>query len=279
MVQELKVNEAGGGRESVHRYGPMCVLTNADAATVRANVSYSLAYVIEEFEKFTQNGSGWGVEVVEKIDLRIDRYQPGRGASYLPSPAWINAKKCTINVQNEDNECFRYALISAIDRPEKNAHRVTSYKKPERRNIFKLAGIEMPAPATDSTFKRFEAQNPGYSLLVYRCPIQSTDRDDLCVPSRSPHKDRTMIPLILLYDAESKEGVKSHYISVTNMNALIRMMVVSKPRAGIACTHLLGRMLVPTWKCISGIPAIPNVLSYRSRVRMTSLSSVIGIRH
>jgi hypothetical protein len=43
------------------------------------------------------------------------------------------------------------------------------------------------------------------------------------VTYRSPHKDRKLISLVLLYDAESKEGVKSHYITVTNVEALVRM--------------------------------------------------------
>lgn len=82
----------------------------------------------------------------------------------------------------------------------------------------------MPAPATDTTFQRFEKQNSDYALIVCRCPSESESRDDLCVTYRSPHiNERTMIPLVMLYEAEEADEIKSHYITVTNKDALIRM--------------------------------------------------------
>ena len=211
--------EVGSYVESVHRYGTMATLTNADADAMREFVAYSMAYVIEEFEKFITNGSGWVITAVEKLDLRIDRYHPGRGGSYMACPAWLVNKQCCINIKNEDDNCFRYATTASIDRPKVHPERVHYYKKLK---LLKFAGIEMPAPATDTTFKRFETLNPDYALLVYRCPTNG-DRDDLCVTYRSPHiKERKMIPLVMLYDAEAKDEVKSHYITVTNVDGLVR---------------------------------------------------------
>lgn len=145
------------------------------------------------------------IDRVEKLDLQIDKYNPGRGGSYLPTPSWMGAKKATINVKNNDNDCFKYALTVAIDRPAKDPQRVAYYKRAERA-LFDLKGIEMPAPATDTTFQRFEKQNPEYSLLVYRCPTNSTSRDYLCTTYYSPHHDRKQIVLVMLYDPMSRRG-------------------------------------------------------------------------
>jgi hypothetical protein len=140
--------------QHLHRSGKMGTLTNDDPESVREFVNSSLTYAIEWIEDFAENGSGWSIAAVEFLDLRIDWYNPARGGSYMPSPEWISAKKCCINIQNEDNNCFKYAVTASIERPERNPQRVGFYKKLD---LFKFTGIAMPAPATDATFKRFEA--------------------------------------------------------------------------------------------------------------------------
>ena len=45
--------------------------------------------------------------------MSCDQFIPLRGASYIPTPAWISAKKCSINVKNTCQECFRYAITSS----------------------------------------------------------------------------------------------------------------------------------------------------------------------
>ena len=207
------------------KWGVMTALTNADADAAREFFDDSFAYVNEEFENYCVNGSGWTIESVDKLDLQIVQYRPGRGGSHMESPAWIVAKKCCINVKNKDQDCFRYALTAAVDRPAANAERPSYYNKPERRNLFNLSGIDMPAKCCSRTFQRFEAQNPKYSLLVWQCPMQSASRGDLFPAYISPHEDRERIILVLLYEgeAESEETAKSHYITVSNVNALLRV--------------------------------------------------------
>ena len=36
-----------------------------------------------------------------------------RGSSYLPLPNWLARKKAIINPKNEDQECFKWAVIEA----------------------------------------------------------------------------------------------------------------------------------------------------------------------
>jgi len=37
-----------------------------------------------------------------------------RGSGYVPLPDWINRKKDTVNIQNNDNLCFLYAVESEL---------------------------------------------------------------------------------------------------------------------------------------------------------------------
>ena len=38
-----------------------------------------------------------------------------RSGSYIYSPDWIKKKKATINPKNEDDKCFQYAAIFALN--------------------------------------------------------------------------------------------------------------------------------------------------------------------
>ena len=64
----------------------MHIFTNADPDSVREWVVESFGKIIEDFERFVQNGSGWVIDSVVKLDMAIDRYNPGRGGSHMESP-------------------------------------------------------------------------------------------------------------------------------------------------------------------------------------------------
>ena len=38
-----------------------------------------------------------------------------RGGPYIDSPDWIKYKKATINLKNEDDECFKYAITVTLN--------------------------------------------------------------------------------------------------------------------------------------------------------------------
>ena len=45
---------------------------------------------------------------LQKIGLK-------RGGSYIDSPEWLKNKKATINPENNDDNCFQYALTVALN--------------------------------------------------------------------------------------------------------------------------------------------------------------------
>ena len=66
---------------SIYKNTTMKELLNADPVAIRAFVREKSQKLIEEFESFVQNGSGWAVESVEYLYMAIDQYRPGRGGS------------------------------------------------------------------------------------------------------------------------------------------------------------------------------------------------------
>ena len=241
--QVTKTQIDAGGTQStttdeVSRWGKMTALSAATTEEELAEfVAVNCAKILEEIEKYLQNGSGWAIDRVLHFDLKLDRYAPIRGASYLPTPKWIVNKKCCINVRNVNQDCFRYALTAAIDRPARNTER-PGYYDDARRPRFDLSGIEMPARCCSDTFKRFERQNPDYSLTIFECPTKSKGREDLQPAYVGDESRANQITLILLYDAKAgAEHTRHHYITVSNIQALLRGDAHNEEAHCLRCLH------------------------------------------
>ena len=58
------------------------------------------------------------------LDLRTVKYEPLGGSSYIPLPGFLAAKKAIINLRNEDDECFKWAITRALNPVEKNFERI-----------------------------------------------------------------------------------------------------------------------------------------------------------
>ena len=50
------------------------------------------------------------------------KYNPLRGAQYIVLPKKISDKKAIINIQNEDNKCFLWAIHGALHPMIKDAN-------------------------------------------------------------------------------------------------------------------------------------------------------------
>jgi hypothetical protein len=118
--------------------------------------------VMERLEGFTNEGSGWRLKRCTTLTLKISRYQPFRGRSYIKTPAYI-PPRTVINVRNVDNRCFEWAILSAMYPTGDNPHRPTKYQAHLGELSFK--GIDFPVKVTDVA--KFEHQNPGLSVSVF----------------------------------------------------------------------------------------------------------------
>ena len=58
--------------------------------------------------KFVRNSIDLLYYHLQKIGLK-------RGRSYIDSPKWLKNKKATLNPENNDDNCFQYALTVALN--------------------------------------------------------------------------------------------------------------------------------------------------------------------
>ena len=69
------------------------------------------------------------------LDLHPVKYEPLGGSSYIPLPKFLAAKKAIINLNNEDNECFKWAITRALNpvkiHPERIDKNFEKHQRPQ----------------------------------------------------------------------------------------------------------------------------------------------------
>ena len=147
-------------------------------------------------------------------------------ASYIDLPKEIKTKKAVINVQNKDNRCFEYAILSAQhhDKIKVNPERPSKYK--EHLNKLNFTGIEFPVSLKD--IDKFEKQNPeigvnvfGYDKDVYTLRLNKAD-------------SQNAVDLLLITSEE-----KQHYCWIKNFSRLLSTQVSKHNGAVYFCKRCL----------------------------------------
>ena len=71
-------------------------------------VNRSVEEIVTHMEMWVGEGSGWTLKSIDGHYVSVAKYDPLRGSSYVELPKKLqHSMKGRINIQNEDNECFR----------------------------------------------------------------------------------------------------------------------------------------------------------------------------
>ena len=63
---------------------------------------------------FTAHGSGWLVDKIKTVELKMANSAPVRGSSYLALPSELQGIRSLLNIRNHlDNKCFLYCFTAA----------------------------------------------------------------------------------------------------------------------------------------------------------------------
>ena len=180
-----------------------------------------------KIENYSEMGSGWRLLQIVNFFIRIDKFNNLSrlsGRAYIETPLILKNKKCIINIKNNDDKCFLYAVAAALisndiqinkNRPQKYIDFIESNLK------FDLS--KMPMKLRD--IPKFERDNK-LKIQVYHLvenPIIPSNKDEITkhpyINIRQKSKiteDYKIINLLLL---ESKN--KSHYVTVTDIDRLL----------------------------------------------------------
>ena len=81
-----------------------------------------LAYIKTQTENPKFTGSGFTLDKIMHMYINFHRLALTRGGCYIELPEWLKNKKAVINPQNNDEECFKWAVIAALHHKDIKRH-------------------------------------------------------------------------------------------------------------------------------------------------------------
>ncbi|WAR05781.1 hypothetical protein MAR_021150 [Mya arenaria] len=79
--------------------------------------------IMEAISNFQRQGRNWVFKDIISLEIHTVKYQPLRGNSYIPLPQKLASKKAITNMKNEDDICFMWSVLRALNPIEKHAER------------------------------------------------------------------------------------------------------------------------------------------------------------
>ena len=189
--------------------------------------------IFQSIQNFNNRGSGWQFDRIEHLDININPYNPLSASTYIPLPKKLADKKAIINVKNEnDNECFKWAVTSAVFPKEKNAERLSKQMR-EDSEKFDWSGIKFPVSLKQ--IDKFENNNP-YTINVLGY------EDAVVYPLRISKKNEQnceqVINLLLIANEET-----NHYCWIKNMSRLLSSEINNHQHKRYFCYRCLNSFI------------------------------------
>lgn len=206
--------------------------------------------IMQGVENATFQGSGFTLSAIISLNVQVSSYEPLKGSSYVQTPKKLASKKAIINVQNKDNMCFKWAILSALHATAKHPQRVSEYKNYE--NELNFNNIKFPVSIKD--IEKFEKQNETISVNVY-----FYEEKNSCVyPLRlTKHVKERHIHLLLLSgknrivtDGEEtiagkikvmleSDQIRLHYCWIKHLSRLLSSQLSAHGHANYICDRCL----------------------------------------
>ena len=141
------------------------------------------------------------------LDTNLHHFNLTGGSSYLSLPDWIEKKKAIINPHNNDEKCFKWAVIEALEFPNNKSHpeRISNLTKCS--NNYNWSGLKFPVSIKDIGL--FETNN---NILVN---VLAVEGREICIHRKS-RRTGHKIDLLLV----SENGI-NHYTAIQSLSRLL----------------------------------------------------------
>ena len=173
-------------------------------------------------------GTGWHFVKVISLKLHTVNYTPLNGSSYIDLPKVIKSKEAIINMKNDDNKCFLWCVLRALNLKDKNNERIDGDLK-SKVDTLGMGDIKYPVSLKD--INKFESLNSNIEISVF-----AYDEDYKIYPLRiSDHNNRLHKIKLLLITEEDK----THYCLIKNMSRLVGSQINKHKEAIFICERCL----------------------------------------
>ncbi|CAM9729723.1 unnamed protein product, partial [Heterosigma akashiwo] len=164
---EYRKNNIDGGFESkifddLYSFKSIIYHNTIDAV----NEMDLIRYFMNRNEKIEMTGSAWQFYRIKNVRIKMQKYTIATGSTYEPLPKEIQMKRACVNVQNKDNKCFIWSILSGLYPVEKHSERVSKYQ--EYFDKLDTSMLTFPVEVDEKTLRKFEAANNlGINVIDY----------------------------------------------------------------------------------------------------------------
>lgn len=194
-------------------------------------------YVLSQIDEVVMEGSGFSLSEINELVIQVNRYEPFRASSYIELSKNLMMKKAIVNVNNHDEMCFKWAILSALYPALWNPSRLMHYL--EYQNELDFTGIDFPVKLTQ--IDKFERLNPSISINVYFYD----ERDKKVTPLRVTktvkmrHIHLLLAVKLVKLAGSSEPQVQSHYCWIKNLSRLVSSQVWNHKGMHFFCDRCL----------------------------------------
>ena len=202
-------------RQELHYFRDEYPLTTTYPQQVKQQLAAAMESIEERLSTFMRAGSGWILRENQALSLEMADYKPLGGSSYIQLPKDVYDTKSVVNIQNEDQECFKWSILAALHPVQHHPERVSHYKPFQ--DDLNFTGIDFPVEVDQ--IDRFEKLNPRISVTVLAIdvPDDPVKNPSIILPHRDALEEREYHVVLLLWS----KGMKRHYAWVKNLNRLL----------------------------------------------------------
>ena len=187
------------------------------------------AEILEEIDMTEMaDGSGWVFVKVEKLVLHTTRWDPVNAGSYIELPQALKNRKAIINMKNQDDKCFLWSVLRALNPKDNHPERIDNDLK-SKVDILNMQGIQYPVSFRG--IDRFESQNPEISITVLG--YNKDERVNTLKVSKYTGCKHDIVLLLI------KDGEKSHYCLVKNTSALLASQINNHKGTSNICLNCI----------------------------------------
>ena len=225
----VMVREGSGGvqRENFYFHSAIkIILENTDVKEVFNEMVDEIETAIQRTEN--AEGSGWMLESITDIKLHTAEWNPLNAGSYMELPTYLKNKKAIINMKNQDDKCFLWCVLRALNPVAKNKERVDK-DLISKQDTLNMKGIKYPVSLRD--IDRFESLNPNISITVL-----GYDEKEKVYPLRVSEYTGCEHDIILML---IKDEENAHYCLVNNISALLASRLSKKEHKRHFCPRCL----------------------------------------
>jgi hypothetical protein len=180
--------------------------------TLQQQIIQGFQKILTSFEIYLKEGSGWFMQEVLYLEVRVAKYNPLAGSGrFFQLPSELKHKPLAlVEFDCQEQDCFLYCILAALH--PHLATKMNPPKSPFKSLLETLNARGIHLPMTLNQINKFEVQNK-LSINVF-----GYENEVIFPLSISIHKQTKVVNLLLLTPDNCSEG---HFFWIKDMSSLL----------------------------------------------------------